>query len=155
MVQYKQNNKFEASTRIAVVVQSMFQIIFALFLTELEMVESVVSGVVFTIHPVTMDNSFFVVNAAPGLGEELVSGHINPDTIICDKATSIYHLHGVYVLMFVLGEVVTHKSIGPEPCLSGSPLSQLLNLSNQILEIFDQHGQGTNMCLFHALSNSQ
>ncbi|AKG53694.1 phosphoenolpyruvate synthase [Dehalogenimonas sp. WBC-2] len=49
------------------------------------MVQSVTSGVIFTIEPITHDNSKIVIEAIYGLGEGLVSGEITPDLFIMDK----------------------------------------------------------------------
>jgi rifampicin phosphotransferase len=50
-----------------------------------QMVPAVVSGVAFTINPVTGADEI-VVNAAWGLGDALVSGRVNPDEFILRKA---------------------------------------------------------------------
>jgi pyruvate,water dikinase len=44
-------------------------------------------GVMFTIHPVTGDNSKILIDSNYGLGETVVSGSVTPDTFILDKAT--------------------------------------------------------------------
>ncbi len=49
------------------------------------MVQSVTSGVIFTIEPITHDLSKIVIEAIYGLGEGLVSGEINPDLFIVSK----------------------------------------------------------------------
>jgi pyruvate,water dikinase len=49
------------------------------------MVQSVTSGVIFTIEPITHDPSKIVIEAIYGLGEGLVSGEINPDLFIVSK----------------------------------------------------------------------
>lgn len=56
---------------VAVVVQSM--------------VQSDVSGVCFTVHPVTGSKNEMVIEAVFGLGEAIVSGITTPDTYIFDK----------------------------------------------------------------------
>src|SRR5262249_40851076 len=48
------------------------------------MVDAVVSGVAFTINPVTGADEL-VVNAAWGLGEALVSGQVTPDEFVVEK----------------------------------------------------------------------
>jgi len=58
---------------IAVVVQSM--------------VQSDRSGVMFTVNPVTNDDSKILIEAVYGLGEGLVSGLITPDMYVVDKAS--------------------------------------------------------------------
>ena len=62
-------NKKEIS--VAVVVQSMIQ--------------SEVSGIAFTVHPVTKDKDQMIIEAGYGLGEAIVSGSITPDSYIVNK----------------------------------------------------------------------
>ncbi|ADJ26092.1 phosphoenolpyruvate synthase [Dehalogenimonas lykanthroporepellens BL-DC-9] len=50
------------------------------------MVQSVTSGVIFTIEPITSDPTKVVIEAIYGLGEGLVSGEITPDLFIIDKS---------------------------------------------------------------------
>ena len=50
-----------------------------------KMVASEISGVMFTIEPVTNDNSKMIIEAIYGLGEGLVSGEVNPDLYIINK----------------------------------------------------------------------
>ena len=50
-----------------------------------KMVQSQASGVMFTIEPVTSDNSKIVIEAVYGLGEAIVSGEVTPDLYIIDK----------------------------------------------------------------------
>lgn len=61
----------EMDITVAVVVQAM--------------VNSEVSGIVFTAHPVTKDRDMLVLEAAFGLGEAIVQGMITPDTYIVNK----------------------------------------------------------------------
>src|SRR3954469_2953356 len=51
------------------------------------LVPAVAAAVAFTRHPVTGREDQIVVNAAPGLGEAMVSGLVTPDTIVVDKAS--------------------------------------------------------------------
>ncbi|MDP3964962.1 MAG: PEP/pyruvate-binding domain-containing protein [bacterium] len=57
--------------RVAVVVQKM--------------VDSKVSGIAFTTHPVTKDPNQMIIEAGWGLGEAIVSGQITPDAYVIDK----------------------------------------------------------------------
>lgn len=50
-----------------------------------KMVQSEISGIVFTAHPVTKDRSQMVIEAGYGLGEAIVGGMITPDTYIVEK----------------------------------------------------------------------
>jgi rifampicin phosphotransferase len=61
------------SAKIAVVIQ--------------EMVESEVSGVLFTANPLTADTEQMVINANWGLGESVVSGIVTPDSWVLDSET--------------------------------------------------------------------
>jgi rifampicin phosphotransferase len=59
--------------RLAVVVQRM--------------VEATVAGVLFTANPLTGKRRQAVIDAAPGLGEAVVSGAVNPDHFVVDTTT--------------------------------------------------------------------
>lgn len=50
-----------------------------------EMIQSEVSGVMFTINPVTNDKNIIVIEAVWGLGETIVQGQITPDSYLVDK----------------------------------------------------------------------
>src|SRR2546426_7709663 len=63
----------QSSVKLAVVVQRI--------------IESEVSGVLFTAHPVTGKRRQAVIDANPGLGEAVVSGATNPDHFVVNTAT--------------------------------------------------------------------
>lgn len=50
-----------------------------------EMVQSEISGVAFTVHPVTEDPDQMIIEAGMGLGEAIVSGQITPDSYVLSK----------------------------------------------------------------------
>lgn len=50
-----------------------------------KMVDSVVSGVAFSVDPVTEDRNHVLIEAAYGLGEAVVSGQITPDSYVVSK----------------------------------------------------------------------
>lgn len=50
-----------------------------------KMVQSEISGITFTVHPVTEDRDQMVIEAGWGLGEAIVSGMITPDAYVVDK----------------------------------------------------------------------
>lgn len=69
---YRQEKKLlNTKVSVAVVVQAMIQ--------------SEVSGVAFTVHPVTRDQNQMIIEAGWGLGEAIVSGQITPDAYVIDK----------------------------------------------------------------------
>ncbi len=49
------------------------------------MVESEVSGIAFSVHPVTQDYNQMIIEAGLGLGEAIVSGSITPDSYVVEK----------------------------------------------------------------------
>jgi pyruvate,water dikinase len=50
-----------------------------------KMVESEVSGIAFSVHPVTEDRNQMIIEAGLGLGEAIVSGQITPDSYVVEK----------------------------------------------------------------------
>jgi phosphoenolpyruvate synthase/pyruvate phosphate dikinase len=50
-----------------------------------KMVESEVSGIAFSVHPVTEDKNQLIIEAGLGLGEAIVSGAITPDSYVIEK----------------------------------------------------------------------
>jgi pyruvate, water dikinase len=50
-----------------------------------KMVDSDISGIVFTVHPVTEDRNQMIIEAGFGLGEAIVSGSITPDSYVLSK----------------------------------------------------------------------
>ena len=50
-----------------------------------KMVKSEVSGVGFSVHPVTRDRNQLIIEAGFGLGEAIVSGQITPDSYVVEK----------------------------------------------------------------------
>lgn len=54
-----------------------------------KMIQSEVSGICFTVHPVTEDRNQMVIEAGWGLGEAIVGGMITPDTYVINKKKGI------------------------------------------------------------------
>lgn len=50
-----------------------------------KMVNSDISGIAFSVHPVTEDRNQLIIEAGYGLGEAIVSGSITPDNYVIDK----------------------------------------------------------------------
>jgi phosphoenolpyruvate synthase/pyruvate phosphate dikinase len=50
-----------------------------------KMVESEISGIAFSVHPVTEDYNQLIIEAGYGLGEAIVSGQITPDSFVVEK----------------------------------------------------------------------
>jgi len=66
-----EKNLIDAYVSVAVVIQ--------------EMVQSHISGITFTVHPVTEDYNQMIIEAAYGLGEAIVGGLVTPDSYIVHK----------------------------------------------------------------------
>jgi len=50
-----------------------------------KMIQSEISGIAFTVHPVTEDPRQMIIEAGYGLGEAIVSGQVTPDSYVLDK----------------------------------------------------------------------
>jgi len=61
----------EIKVSVAVVIQAM--------------VQSDISGITFTVHPVTKDKNQMIIEAGYGLGESIVGGQITPDSYVINK----------------------------------------------------------------------
>lgn len=66
-----EKNLQDVDVSVAVVVQKMIQ--------------SEVSGICFTVHPVTEDRNQMIIEAGWGLGEAIVGGMVTPDTYVINK----------------------------------------------------------------------
>ncbi len=51
-----------------------------------KMIQSEVSGIAFSVHPVTQDYDQLIIEAGFGLGEAIVSGSITPDSFVIEKS---------------------------------------------------------------------
>lgn len=82
-----------------------------------EMVPAESAGVLFTVNPVTGNPDEVVINAAWGLGEALVSGRVNPDTVILSKATGeikSQQLGDKMVMMAATADGTAEVAVAPE-----------------------------------------
>ncbi len=50
-----------------------------------KMIQSEISGIAFTVHPVTQDYDQMIIEAGFGLGEAIVSGQVTPDSYVISK----------------------------------------------------------------------
>lgn len=72
------------------------------------MVQSDISGVMFSVNPVTNNKSQIVIEAIWGLGDYIVQGVVTPDTYIVDKTD--FHIHSRLVAPQKIMEVYHHPS---------------------------------------------
>jgi pyruvate,water dikinase len=110
-----------------------------------KMVESEVSGIAFSVHPVTQDRDQLIIEAGFGLGEAIVSGSITPDSYVVEKSTwgildknIMVQERGMYRAKGGSCEWrdITKKK-GEKPTLTDE---QVLELSKQVVDIEKHYG---------------
>ena len=90
-----------------------------------KMVQSEISGITFTVHPVTKDKDQMVIEAGYGLGEAIVGGKITPDTYFINKKNiGIGHLY------------LVSKSIQGKQKLSDKQIIKLAKFCQKIEKLF-------------------
>lgn len=92
------------------------------------MVPADVSGVLFTVNPLTGDAGEMVLNAAWGLGSSVVDGRVSPDTWRIDKASG-----------FVRDRVIGHKRIRVIVDAEGGVRDEPLDDATARRECLDEH----------------
>lgn len=115
-----------------------------------KMVESEVSGVAFSVHPVTEDPNQLIIEAGFGLGEAIVSGAVTPDSYVVEKKPR--NILDINVSTQIKGLYRSEKSSTEhgnnewknisEPKASSQVLSkeQILELTDFILKIETHYG---------------
>ncbi|MGE5763114.1 MAG: PEP/pyruvate-binding domain-containing protein, partial [Mycobacterium leprae] len=107
-VEYRAANDVDQrAVRLAVVVQRM--------------VDARVAGVLFTANPLTGRRRQTVIDAAPGLGDRVVSGAVNPDHFVVDTAS---------------GAIVERRAAGETPCLTDAELRRLAATGARVEALF-------------------
>jgi len=102
------------------------------------MVEADVSGVIFSVNPITESEDEVVINVAYGLGEGIVSGGVTPDLFIIHKQTkSIMKELGLKEYKLVSGFTGITKAVTTDKeknkfSISDETALQLLRLTNQV-----------------------
>lgn len=122
-VSYRESNGIDhGSVQLAVVVQRM--------------VDSAVSGVMFTANPVTGRRDQAVIDASPGLGEAVVSGAVNPDHFVVDGREIVERRLGDkrFLVCSLAGGGTEKVDIGenPAPCLTDRQIHQLAELGARV-----------------------
>ncbi len=110
-----------------------------------KMVDSEISGIAFSVHPVTEDRNQLIVEAGFGLGEAIVSGEITPDSYVVEKnpRNIIDITTNTQVKALYRGEKGNTEWCDiPEPQASSQVLTidQILELSELILKIENHYG---------------
>ncbi|MCP2369050.1 pyruvate,water dikinase [Agromyces flavus] len=89
------------------------------------MVDARAAGVLFTADPVTGRRRQAVIDAAPGLGEAVVSGAVDPDRFVVDTVTER-----------ILDRRPGGSPIGREPCLTDAEARALASLGDRVEDSF-------------------
>src|SRR5512144_2602184 len=79
------------------------------------------SPVLFTANPLTRRRRQTVIDAAPGLGDRIVSGAVNPDHFVVDTAS---------------GAIVERRAAGETPCLTDAELRRLAATGARVEALF-------------------
>jgi phosphoenolpyruvate synthase/pyruvate phosphate dikinase len=109
------------------------------------MVESEVSGIAFSVHPVTEDRNQLIIEAGYGLGEAIVSGAITPDSYVVEKNPRRIVDINVNTQTRALYRAATGGNEWrdiPEPKASSQVLTepQILELAELIIQIENHYG---------------
>jgi len=106
-----------------------------------KMVNSRAAGVMFTINPVTGENSQIVIEGNYGLGEAVVSGSVTPDDFVVDKKTlnitdrrlakkTVQYIRDPNTGKTVHAEVPAEKQ--EQPCITDEEILKLAELGKHI-----------------------
>ncbi|MBN1856902.1 MAG: hypothetical protein JW846_08115 [Dehalococcoidia bacterium] len=120
------------SVRMAVVVQRM--------------VPADVSGIIFTANPLNGDRGVMVINSSWGLGEAIVEGQVDPDTVVVDKQTG-------HITQFDVGDksvktvargdgtvnLDAETPLRAQASLDRTLVAELVRLAGQIEDLFGAH----------------
>jgi pyruvate,water dikinase len=108
-----------------------------------EMAPAESAGVLFTINPLTGNRGEMLVNATWGLGESLVAGRVNPDSLVLDKASGEIKEQelGDKALMTRAAEAGTAEVPVPEeqrslPAITAEEAAELAALCRQVEALF-------------------
>lgn len=110
-----------------------------------KMVQSDVSGICFTVHPVTQDRNQMVIEAGWGLGEAIVGGKITPDTYVISKKDWVImdtNISDQEMMIIRQGNGIKETKV-PKPKQSIQKLSgkQIIQLAKLCQKIEDHYGK--------------
>lgn len=127
---YRQEKQLNEHISVAVVVQAM--------------VQSEVSGVAFSVHPISQDRNQLMIEASYGLGEAIVSGQVTPDNYVVEKEPRRIletNIHEKKRALYRSGAGNEWSDIPADKARSQSlTRSQILTLSEVVLSIEAHYG---------------
>ncbi|KAG8242528.1 hypothetical protein J6590_063642 [Homalodisca vitripennis] len=131
-IQYRRQSGQQLDVSMAVVVQ--------------EMVEADSAGVMFTRHPVTADPAQLLITANYGLGETVVSGTVEPDTVVVNTENSRLMVESVVkgsktsrIVVSETGgvqEEATTEDMSQSDCLSEAEIVALARVGLTLEQLF-------------------
>jgi len=108
-----------------------------------QMIPSDVSGITFTVDPVTRNRNELIINASWGLGKSVVSGRVSPDEYTVRKDTLAVTEKKISnkIVMSVPGKGRTQETPVPskkrrKPCLPDKHVQRLASLGKRIEDLF-------------------
>ncbi|MFA6250498.1 MAG: phosphoenolpyruvate synthase [Candidatus Shapirobacteria bacterium] len=118
-------------------------------------VESEISGIMFTINPVTNDKRQIIIETVWGLGEYIVQGTITPDQVIVDKSdwSIISQNHVPQTVQLIKSETGTHeipvpKSKTNQPKINSAMAIKIAHLGQKLQNHYRQP-QDIEFAIFH------
>ncbi len=110
-----------------------------------KMVNSEISGIAFSVHPVTEDRNQMIIEAGFGLGEAIVSGQVTPDSYVVEKEPRRIIDTNINTQTRALYRVQTGGNEWidiPEPKASSQVLteSQVLDFADLVMRIENHYG---------------
>ncbi len=104
-----------------------------------KMIQSEISGITFTVHPVTKDKDQMIIEAGYGLGEAIVGGKITPDAYIVSKTKNLIldkNISHQEMMIIKSGgetkEAVVPKNLQDKQKLSDKQILKLANICQKI-----------------------
>lgn len=80
-----------------------------------KMIQSEISGITFTVHPVTEDPDQMIIEAGHGLGEAIVSGQVTPDSYVISKSEMrIIDIHVGHQTKKLIKKDLDHQQLAKE-----------------------------------------
>ncbi len=107
------------------------------------MVEADAAGVVFTADPVTGARERITINAAWGLGEAVVGGHVTPDTVVADRTGVIVEQRVGDKRVMTVGTAGGTRQGPVPPELRGRPVldaTRVAELASLAVRIEEEYG---------------
>ena len=110
-----------------------------------ELVPAEVAGIMFTANPLTGERDQTMINAAWGLGEAIVGGHVTPDTLVVDPRTGAITAQEIADKAVMTVRTATGTVEAPvltdlrtQAALQPSQAAELARIGAQIAELYAQ-----------------